>query len=543
MTLSKASMLLAAIILLAGLASSAGASPSISVRRTVEVHQVHLTIIDELSSVSLINLTLYVPNALDGGPLTSLYVKQANRYYEPAKQGVAQLEGVNFTAYRLQVSEAPIHVYQTYLVLKRGLNRTLKAPLYPVVDVEVEECNVTVIYPDYTVNVQAPSYLATGPVDGGWRSTNTTTSLPSMTLSWLIANYSLESEVDLVVCSNDIKDVYLQADGSLKVVERLTFTSLDPTRRSEVIELHLLSGLEAIDVRDDFASYEFTSQAKPTSPGSYTLAFLGDKLIVRIRPRFTLGLNENATFTLTYCTKPSKLLEASIPSFTNPPILHLEIRFHPPPGGSITEADPLTVSGGEVEAVFNHWPPPISTVRLTFTTSPTIPAYFAPLSALVIALAVSTTYLLLKPARPRAPPIPTPSPQPFIATYQQKLALLDKQQKLLRDLAAGKIKLRIYERQQRTVSAELSRIDAELKAQRRRLQQAQPTLTPILDELADIEGQLAQLEARRRDAVAKMKVGKLTRKAFQQELEEHAAQLRKLLNAAKAALHRISAKT
>ena len=543
MTSSKALTLLAIIVLLAGLASSTGASPSISAKRTVEVHQVHLTIIDELTSTSPINLTLYVPETLNKGPLTSLYVKQAGSYYEPVKQGSVQLGGVNFTAYELQVSEAPIYVFQTYLVLERGLNRTLKTPLYPVVDVEIEECNVTVIYPEYTVNAQAPPYLATSFVDGEWRSTNTTMNLPSMTLTWLNANYSLESEVDKVVCSRCVKDVYLQADGSLKVVERLTFTSLDPTRRSEVIELHLPSSLEAVDVRDDFGPYHFTPQAKPTSPGSYTLSFLNDKLVVKVRPRFTLGLNENATFTLTYHTKPSKPLKTPIPSFTNLPILHLEARFHPPPGGSITEADPLTVSDGEAEATFNHWPLPISTVRLAFTTSLTIPSYVAPLTALVIILAASTTYLLLKPARPPVPPTPTPSPQPFIAIYQQKLALLDKQQRLLRDLATGKIKLRIYERQQRAISAELSKIDSELKTQRRQLQQAQPTLIPILDELANIEGQLAQLEAERRDAIAKMRAGKLTRKTFQQELEEQATQLRKLLDTAKTTLHRISAKT
>jgi len=536
---SKAALLLFAALLLAGLSLAPTAESSITVRRTVEVGQVHLVVYDELKPSKPFNLTVAIPSNLKHGSLLSLYVKHEGGYLEPMKLDEAQLEGLNLTTYLVVVSQQ-VSVIQTYLLLDRGLNRTLYLPLYPLMNTTVDVCNVTIAYPEETLLVVAGPSLHSGKVDGRWMSINSTSGLPAMYLAWLNATYILEREVEKAICSRCVKDVYIQADGSFKVVEKLTFTSVDPGRRAGVFELHLPANASGIEVYDEFSSFSFVTQEEPVQPCSYSMALRDGRLVLRVKPRFTIAYRENVTFTLAYRMPPGPV---QLASFTNLPILRFEFYVHPPPGGYITHAGPLEVREGGVRILLSHWPLPISSAALAYTIASAPPPLTASLAALVVILTASTAYLLLRPARPKPAPPLTPDLQGLIAAYQRKLALLSVEHRLLRELATGKLKPRAYERKLGALIAEWNRADAELKERRRRVEEGQPSLLESLARLKRLEEQIARLRSECQEALSRLKAGKSTRRGFQEEMTEKASQLGRLRDGLKDAVERLSAKT
>jgi hypothetical protein len=540
---SKVVLVLVTVLLLAGLSLASTAEASINARRIVEVGQAHLVIYDELYSSEPLNLTVAVPSSLKQGSLLSLYVKREGGCLEPMKLNETRLEGLNVTTYLVIVSREA-SIIQTYLLLDHGLNRTLYLPLYPLMNATVDVCNVTIKYPEETLSVDArveagPS-LHSEEVERRWMSTISTSGLPAMRLTWLNATYSLEREVEKAICSRCVKDVYVQFDGSLKVVEKLTFTSIDPSRRIGVFELHLPVNASDVEVYDEFSSFSFTTQVEPAQPCSYSMSLRDGHLVLRVKPRFTIAYRENVTFTLAYHIPPSPV---QLASFTNLPILRLELHIHPPPGGSITYAGPLEVRGGGVYVLFSHWPLPVSSAALTYTMAPAPLPLTASLAALAAILAASTAYLLLKPAKPKLAPPPTPDLQGLTAAYQRKLTLLSIEHKLLRELATGKLKLRAYERQLGAIIAEQNRVDAELKERRRRVEEVQPSLLEPLTRLRRLEEQIARLRSECQEALSRMKAGKSTRRGFQEEMMEKASQLGRLRDDLKDAVERLSAKT
>jgi len=545
----KASILLALTALL--LAAAFFTQPSaaeLSIHRVVELHQLHATIYDEIrtSTPAALNLTVAIPPELDGGQLLSIYLlKKGGDCKEPWKLGWLSVQGLNTTAYLVEVEDEATLIY-TYLLNTHGLERSLNLTLYPLVDHRVENCTVLVKYPEYTVNVTTLPSLKTDFINYTWISINQTSNLHPMYLAWLSITYRLEKEIGRVVCSNCDRYIHVHPDGPLRIVEKLTFTSIDHGRRVDVIELRLPLKLEQVKVYDHFGPYVFKPQAQLVNPGTYSLTLSNTSLILHLRPRFTLNYHDNVTLTLEYSLPLDSRGSAEIPvkGFANLPVLNLRLYIVPEPGAKLLKSSPIELVDGKVEAHFKWWPPPVEAVEVAYAHTLYIPPSMASLAILFLALGASAVYLLLRPAKPAIPTPPAiPSLEPLIASYERRLALLERQLRLLRGLALGKLRAKAYERQVRSIIFEQSRLEVEVKEHDRKLRSAMPSLSKTLDTLRQLEEQQAKLQGRLKDALARLKAGKTTRREFQEEVAELSSQLGNLLRDFKSALRKLSAKT
>ncbi|MCX8205192.1 MAG: hypothetical protein N3H31_06045 [Candidatus Nezhaarchaeota archaeon] len=540
-------VLLTALALLALAWCSSPSQAGLSVNRTIELHESYLTIYDEVRAPRPTQLAMAIQPSFSEGTLLSIYIKQKDEWMEPVRQEVVSLQGSSFNIYLVKVPGEAV-VVQSYILLARGLNRTLTIPLYPLLNETVDECNVTIRYAKEILNVTTQPMLDLRSIDDVQIFTILAREIPAMYLAWLNVTYSLREEGGKVICSKCIKHVYIQPDGSLRFSERLTFTSIDLNRPIEIIKLKLPVSVRGVRVNDDLASYIQTQQVEPRQFGSYSVSTLGGYLLLNIKPRFTLRYKENASLILTYVTQPSKLGLAEVPvaSFHNIPIAHFEVYVHPPPGGSITHVDPLPSIGKEVSVRFNWWPPPISSIEIAYVSTPfTLPWLF--LAILLTPFAASTTYLYFylrskKRAGIERSPL-LPNLEPFIASYEYKLALVDRHAKLLRSLAMGELKLRAYEGQAKALLLEQMKLEEELRREGERVQLAWPTLRAPLSELVRIEAELAMLRERINKTISKARLGKVTREAFKKEIQELEGKLRDLVKTYRLVLRKLSAKT
>ncbi|MEM4700362.1 MAG: hypothetical protein QXT74_05390 [Candidatus Nezhaarchaeales archaeon] len=531
-----------ALLILAWLSQPSQAS--LIINRTIELHELYLTIYDEVRSLEPVHLEVAVQQALDNGSLMSIYVRQEGSWFEPVRKGSLNLQGSGFNVYSVEVGGRATIVH-SYLLLDRGLNRALIVPLYPIVSECISECNVTIKCAEGVSDVVTQPTLELRQADGALAFTTSMREVPPMYLTWLNITYGLTEGVDRILCSKCTKHVYIEPDGSLKISERLTFTSADPERLIEVIKLKLPAEARVVSVRDDLAAYSLVPQVGPQQFGSYSISTLDRYLLLEVRPRFTIRRGENVTFTLTYSVQPSRPgpIEFPAASFHNIPIALLEVYVHPPPGGSIAYAN-LPVGDGAAGARLSWWPPPVPSVEVAYYAAPSILPWLS-LAALAIPFAASTSYLLLwskRGVRAKLPPSVL-SLEPLVMKYESRLALVNKHIKILHDLAAGKLKMRSYERLARTLLAEQARLEAELKEEGERLRSSWPELREALDELKRLEGELAKMKGRLNQALNRARSGKVTRESFRREVQELETQLEELLRSFRLALRELSAKT
>lgn len=540
MKIGKAALLIV-VALLALACSSPPSQASLEANRTIELHGLYLVIYDEISALEPTNLTVAIRPNLGSGSLLSIYVKQRDGWYEPVMRGEVSLQGLSFATYSVRVAGQAVVVH-SYTLLGRGLSRTLAVPLYPLVDSILDKCSIVIKCAEEISNLTAQPELEPVLVDGTHALRTSARGVPTMHLAWLNITYSLREDEVGTICSKCIRQVYIQPDGSLRVLERLTFTSTDFNRPVEVIRLRLSVNAKGISVSDDLAPYRLSPQTQLNQPGSYSVSTWGNLTLVEVRPRFILRYRENLTFTLAYVAQPNGpgLAEVPAASFYNIPIALLEVYVHPPPGALVTYASPALSEGA---AVFSWWPPPVASMRVAYSSAPPILPWL-PIASLLAPFVTSMAYLLLKPRREeRVERPPALSPGPFVASYEYKLALVDKYAKLLHELAAGELKIRSYERQARALLLEHTRLEAELRREGERLRSAQPVLRAALDELKELDDELARLMERVNQALSRARLGKVTREAFRREVREIGARLKALLKSYKLVLRELSAKT
>lgn len=530
-----------ALLILAWLSQPSQADLVIS--RTIELHELYLTICDEIRAPEDAHFIMAIQRSFNDGRLLSIYVRQGDSWFEPAEHGTASLQGLNFSTYLIRAGSGTAIVH-SYLLLSRGLNTTLAIPLYPIVSECISECNVTIKFVEGISNITTQPALELRQIDGVQALVTPTRKVPAMHLSWLNITYSLAEEVSKALCSKCARHVYIQLDGSLKISDYITLTSIDPNP-VKIIKLKLSAEAKEVRVGDYFGTYSLVPQVEPQQLGSYSTSTLGRYLLLGVRPRFTIRHGENVTLILTYIIQSSEpgLVRLPTSSLYGIPIVLLEVYVYPPPGGSITHAN-LPINNGVASARLSWWPPPVPLMEVAYYAAPlTLPWLF--LAALVASFTASTSYLLLRSKRrictERLPP--APHLEPFVTKYEYKLALINKHVRLLYDLAVGKLKVKSYERSVRTLLTELARLEAELKEGGERLRSSWPALEEPLDELKRLEGELVKMRGRLDQALNKAKSGKMTREAFKREVQEVKARLEEVVRSARIVLGKLLAKT
>jgi len=434
-----------------------------------------------------------------------------------------------------------VSVEAMYLVSPDGYGYSLDVPVAPEVSLPVSSCNLTVRFPNDTIDINvegAPYTLEESTVKV---SLNESELLNVSCLS-LAFNFNATASPWLYRVKELTRDVFL--DGRVTVVDHVTVEGfvVNPYDRLSLVCFKVPPGLVVLEVGDMAGPFKLVD--RNPRYGEYRVYQVANETLLQVRPRVSLALGEVTTFYVKYeLTEASQLMLEALPPYIGFTEL-LTVRVHCPPGSSIVEAEPnpCHVSGSTVTYTFVNasqlYNPQIS-VTYNPPLVPPVASAYAALVAVVVVISLAG-WIARRRLLKRKPSVKASEEAKRLASaFEAYMELSKRMWRLHEDHIKGRVKDSTYRKRLREYGKTyMESMRGLLETARRSL--AVPQLAKIAQRICEhvteamsVEEQLSKLEDMRRSK-------KITKAEYARKAEEIRKRIERLKDEVKTISSKVS---
>lgn len=361
----------------------------------------------------------------------------------------------------------------------------------------------------------------------------------------ILTNYSYIPRYKEVSVPIIKRELLINPNGYAEVNEEVRVKSFQERGRLRSLTFTLPPQSRGVAVHDDFGYYKLEAEL-----AGYQIKEGVEGVEVEVRPRFSIGYGEGATFTIRYHFPLERFNNTYVISLSpmifqypienlvltlNTPATTLNFNSFPPPA--------LLSEAGGVKAVYAFNSAYAYLVRSLVVRFEHYPAPFQwgiPLGYLAAVVAIfiviSAVYVTRKP---RAPSSLKPSTLDLVKAYETLLSIIFEVKELEEDFIKGLIKKAAYEEKLKLLIKERAKAEANVHRLMDEVKRFSSKHAALIEEIRLLEAELKSVEAAYKELGSMFKAREISRKTYEKLMGDHERKLLRLRSRIEALLDEV----